>query len=301
MLVHKSYLVMQSRCAKQASMTTVMCLGCPCASIAYLLQVRSCTLDTWLPQQVSFMAATGNAAANSYWEAKLGSDQKPHYESSDLEPFIRRKYCNKEFAEGTWPPALPDQPAPATTADSNPAEVARQKPGASVSAATSPGAVPQLASDPSAGRLEAGGFWGSLTPQESGVPVDQLLDGPVIGSITPGRLQSQRLPQSRQPISVNAESPALLIDLMDFGAESTFQLPTTPRRQASNAPSVFDTASSNVAVGNAAVSNAGSSKGPASAAAAAAPAVSRQRFSFPLLPPPPQVSFSSAFVAPAHG
>jgi hypothetical protein len=267
-----------------------------------MLQVRSCTLDTWLPQQVSFMAVTGNAAANSYWEAKLGPGQKPHYESSDLEPFIRRKYCNKEFAEGAWPPALPDQPASATTADSSPAGVARQKPGASAGAATSSGAVPQLASDPSAGRLEAGGFWGSLTPQESGVPIDQLLDGPVTASITPGRLQSQRLPLSRQPISVNAESPALLIDLMDFGAESTFQLPTTPRRQSSNAPSVFDPASSNVAAGNAAVVNAGSSKGPASAAAAApAPAVSRQRSSFPLLPPPPQVSFSSAFVAPAHG
>ena len=306
MLVLKCFHHAVEVCQAGYSMTAVVRLGCLCASIAQLLQVRSCTLDTWLPQQVTFMAATGNAAANSYWEAKLGPGQKPHYESSDLEPFIRRKYCNKEFAEGAWPPALPDQPPPATTADTGPAGVARQKPGASASAATSPGAVPQLASDPSAGRLEAGGFWGSLTPQESGVPIDQLPDGPVIGSITPGRLQSQRLPQSRQPIAVNAESPALLIDLMDFGAESTFQLPTTPRRQSSNAPSVFHTASSNAAAGNAAVVDAGSSRGPAAAAAAAAAAtpasaVSRQRSSFPLLPPPPQVSFSSAFCAPAHG
>ncbi|KAA6422947.1 MAG: hypothetical protein FRX49_06936 [Trebouxia sp. A1-2] len=277
--------------ASWASINTGVFICMRCAGIHRGLgvHVRSCTLDTWLPQQVSFMAVTGNAAANSYWEAKLGPGQKPHYESSDLEAFIRRKYCNKEFAEGAWPPALPEQPASAATADGSPAGVARQKPGASASTATSPGAVPQLASDPSAGRLEAGGFWGSLTPQESGVPVDQLLDGPVIGSITPGRLQSQRLPQSRQPIGVNAESPALLIDLMDFGAESTIQLPTTPRRQSSNAPSVFDTASSNVAAGNAAVTIAGSSKGPASAAAAApAPAANRQRSSFPLLPPPPQ-------------
>ncbi|KAL0053270.1 hypothetical protein WJX82_003543 [Trebouxia sp. C0006] len=209
--------------ASWASINTGVFICMRCAGIhrglgVHVSKVRSCTLDTWLPQQVSFMAATGNAAANSYWEAKLGPGQKPHYESSDLEPFIRRKYCNKEFAEGTWPPALPDQPAPATTADDSPAGVARQKPGASASTATSPGAVPQLASDPSAGRLEAGGFWGSLTPQESGVPIDQLLDGPVIGSITPG-----------------------------------------------------------------------SNKGRASAAAPA-PAVNRQRSSFPLLPPPPQVT-----------
>ncbi|KAL0033769.1 hypothetical protein WJX77_004657 [Trebouxia sp. C0004] len=280
--------------ASWASINTGVFICMRCAGIhrglgVHVSKVRSCTLDTWLPQQVSFMAVTGNAAANSYWEAKLGPGQKPHYESSDLEPFIRRKYCNKEFAEGAWPPSLPDQQASATTADSSPAGVTRQKPGASASTATSPGAVPQLASDSSAGRLEAGGFWGSLTPQESGVPIDQLLDGPVIGSITPGRLQSQRLLQSRQPISVNAESPALLIDLMDFGAESTFQLPTTPRRQSSNAPSVFDTASSNVAAGNATVVNAATSKGPASAAVPA-PAVGRQRTSFPLLPPPPQVT-----------
>lgn len=269
-----------------------------------LLQVRSCTLDTWLPAQVSFMAATGNAAANSYWEAKLSPGQKPHYESSDLEPFIRRKYCNKEFAEGTWPPAMPDGAMPATTADSSSAGVARQQQGGSASPATSPGAVAQLASDPSAGKLEAGGFWGSLTPQESGVPADQLPDDPVIGSITPGRLQSQRLPQARKPISVSTESPALLIDLMDFGAESTFQLPTTPRRQSSNAPAVSDaTGSNSVGERGAATTIGGSSgagvtrsQGSVKVAAAAAAGVNRQRSSFPLLPPPPQVSFDAACI-----
>ena len=257
------------------------------------MQVRSCTLDTWLPQQVSFMAATGNAAANSYWEAKLGSGQKPHYESSDLEPFIGRKYCNKAFAEGTWPPALPDGASPATTAESSPAGAVRQQQGNAASAATSPGAVPQLASDPSAGKLEAGGFWGSLTPQESGVPTDLLADGPVIGSVTPGRLQNPRQPQPRKPIAVSAEAPALLIDLMDFGAESTFQLPTTPRRQSDAAPSVFGTAGSDTTAGSAAgVSSAGSSTKAAVGGAQQGgnAAVSRQRSGFPLLPPPPQVS-----------
>lgn len=35
------------------------------------LQVRSCSLDTWLPEQVEFMARTGNALGNAYWEAAL--------------------------------------------------------------------------------------------------------------------------------------------------------------------------------------------------------------------------------------
>ena len=245
-------------------------------------------MDTWLPQQVSFMAAMGNAAANSYWEAKLTPGQKPHYESSDLEPFIRRKYCNKEFAEGTWPPSLPNEASTPGSA----AKVARKQQGGSSNA------VPQLASDVSAGRLEAGGFWGSLTPQESGVPLDMLQDGPVPGIITPGRLQSQRLPQSQQPVTVSTGSPALLIDLMDFGAEATFQLPTTPRRSGT-VPSLFGSAGGNGATGNVGVSNSSSSSSSREAAsgshssgnatAASVPAVMHQRSGFPLLPPPPQV------------
>jgi hypothetical protein len=34
-------------------------------------QVRSCSLDTWLPEQVEFMARTGNALGNAHWEARL--------------------------------------------------------------------------------------------------------------------------------------------------------------------------------------------------------------------------------------
>ena len=44
------------------------------------LQVRSCSLDTWLPEQVEFMGRTGNARANAYWEARglaPGSKPKP--------------------------------------------------------------------------------------------------------------------------------------------------------------------------------------------------------------------------------
>lgn len=54
-------------------------------------QVRSCTLDTWLPEQVEFMEKTGNLRANKYFEARLEADLKPAYGSNDLDPFIRRK------------------------------------------------------------------------------------------------------------------------------------------------------------------------------------------------------------------
>ena len=36
-----------------------------------LCQVRSCTLDTWLPEQVELMERVGNATANSIYEACL--------------------------------------------------------------------------------------------------------------------------------------------------------------------------------------------------------------------------------------
>lgn len=248
------------------------------------------------------MAATGNAVANGYWEAKLSSNQKPHYESLDLEPFIRRKYCNKEFAEGTWPPALPDEATPNATSSQNPA---RQAQGTPARPATAGSSQPQLASGTSAGRLEAGGFWGSLTPQESSVPADLLFDAP------PGvHLTSVRPVQQRHSQELNADSPALLIDLMDFGAESTFQLPTTPRRQTTPPGSAFgsvggagmpSTALTGVSSGSR--SGVGSSTGQAlvpsssdssaqgsgSAAAGAAPGLRKQQSSFPLLPPPPQV------------
>lgn len=57
----------------------------------HISKVRSCTLDTWLPEQVQFMARTGNAAANAHYEARLEPSQKPSYYSPELEAFVRRK------------------------------------------------------------------------------------------------------------------------------------------------------------------------------------------------------------------
>lgn len=204
------------------------------------------------------MAATGNAAANAYWEAKLAAIQKPNYESSDLEPFIRRKYCNKEYAEGTWPPAAASNPSQTPAAPSQETATA-------------------VSTTPTAGRSEAGGFWGSLTPQESGTGRDWAPQGELVGT--------------------NA-SPALLIDLMDFGADSTFQLPTTPRRTtSSSAQQLFDSPADiharGTSLGTAPVQAAASSAPSTSATGLAVPAVTRQRSNF-LLPPPPQVGPRSA-------
>ncbi len=44
-----------------------------CPTLVLAVQVRSCSLDTWLPGQVAFMAATGNAVANSYWAGRRGA------------------------------------------------------------------------------------------------------------------------------------------------------------------------------------------------------------------------------------
>ena len=79
--------------------------------------VRSTTLDAWLPDQVAFMAATGNAVANAYWEGALPAgtfdkaDRAATFDGSDaslcgqqLDAFIRAKYERRQFARGEWPP-----------------------------------------------------------------------------------------------------------------------------------------------------------------------------------------------------
>ena len=55
------------------------------------MQVRSCTLDTWLPEQVAFMERTGNAVANAHREARLQPGDRPSSDPLELERFIRRK------------------------------------------------------------------------------------------------------------------------------------------------------------------------------------------------------------------
>ena len=73
----------------------------------HITKVRSTTLDAWLPAQVAFMEATGNAVSNSYWEAGLPRGApRPGSGSPDMEAFIRRKYEQRAFVApgAVWPP-----------------------------------------------------------------------------------------------------------------------------------------------------------------------------------------------------
>ncbi|OAY63491.1 putative ADP-ribosylation factor GTPase-activating protein AGD5 [Ananas comosus] len=57
------------------------------------LKVRSVRLDTWLPEQVSYIQTMGNEKANSHWEAEL----PPNYDRVGIENFILAKYEEKRW------------------------------------------------------------------------------------------------------------------------------------------------------------------------------------------------------------
>ncbi len=63
-------------------------------------KVRSTNLDTWLPEQVAFVQAMGNARGNTYWEASLPRDfrRPPEQDMEALRAFITDKYINKLYA-----------------------------------------------------------------------------------------------------------------------------------------------------------------------------------------------------------
>lgn len=73
----------------------------------HVSQVRSCNLDSWKTEEVEFMSRTGNRVANSFWEAKMPPKLKPRGDDPNLASFIRRKYQNREWADGAWPPEKP--------------------------------------------------------------------------------------------------------------------------------------------------------------------------------------------------
>ncbi|XXG86758.1 hypothetical protein AAC387_Pa11g1586 [Persea americana] len=80
----------------------IKCSGVHWSLGVHISKVRSATLDTWLPEQVSFMQFMGNDKSNSYWEAELPSD----YVGVGTESFIRAKYEEKRWLskEGTQTP-----------------------------------------------------------------------------------------------------------------------------------------------------------------------------------------------------
>ncbi|KAK9829298.1 hypothetical protein WJX72_005017 [[Myrmecia] bisecta] len=155
-----------------ASINTGVFICMRCAGIhrglgVHISKVRSCTLDTWLPEQVRFMARTGNARANQYYEAKFSAADKPSYHSPDLETFIRRKYA-RDYAEGEWPPsdALAGPDAAGEEADGR--------------AALSPGPAVSSASGRKVygGAAQAGSFWAgpAASPAPAPSPSANLMD-----------------------------------------------------------------------------------------------------------------------------
>ncbi|PIM98176.1 putative GTPase-activating protein [Handroanthus impetiginosus] len=71
----------------------MQCSGIHRSLGVHISKVRSATLDTWLPEQVSFIQSMGNERANSYWEAEL----PPNYDRVGIENFIRAKYDEKRW------------------------------------------------------------------------------------------------------------------------------------------------------------------------------------------------------------
>ncbi|CAL5215403.1 unnamed protein product [Lathyrus oleraceus] len=74
----------------------MQCSGIHRSLGVHISKVRSTTLDTWLPDQVSFMQFMGNDKSNKHWE----TDLPPNFDTSRLEidKFIRAKYVEKRWA-----------------------------------------------------------------------------------------------------------------------------------------------------------------------------------------------------------
>ncbi|KAL5174786.1 putative ADP-ribosylation factor GTPase-activating protein AGD15 [Glycine soja] len=74
----------------------MQCSGIHRSLGVHISKVRSTTLDTWLPDQVSFMQLMGNEKSNKHWEEKI----PPNFDRTKLgiEKFIRDKYVEKRWA-----------------------------------------------------------------------------------------------------------------------------------------------------------------------------------------------------------
>ncbi|MCO5572007.1 hypothetical protein L7F22_025758 [Adiantum nelumboides] len=88
----------------------IQCSGIHRSLGVHISKVRSATLDTWLPEQVTFMQGMGNAKANAFWEAELPNSFKRPGETDrgGLETFIRSKYEARR-----WVPRSDKSPAKA--------------------------------------------------------------------------------------------------------------------------------------------------------------------------------------------
>lgn len=71
----------------------------------HVSKVRSCNLDTWLPEQVAFVSAMGNARANAFWEERLPADfrRPPENDMGQLRAYITDKYVARRYAARDYP------------------------------------------------------------------------------------------------------------------------------------------------------------------------------------------------------
>ncbi|KAK2655469.1 hypothetical protein Ddye_008521 [Dipteronia dyeriana] len=98
----------QSRGPRWASVNLGIFICMQCSGIhrslgVHISQVRSITLDTWLPEQVAFMQSMGNDKSNKYWEAQL----PPDCDRRSFEKFIRAKYAEKRWVRKGETQAIP--------------------------------------------------------------------------------------------------------------------------------------------------------------------------------------------------
>ncbi|KAJ8761650.1 hypothetical protein K2173_004426 [Erythroxylum novogranatense] len=71
----------------------MQCAGIHRSLGVHISKVRSATLDTWLPEQISLIQTIGNEKSNNYWETEL----PPNYDRVGIENFIRAKYVDKRW------------------------------------------------------------------------------------------------------------------------------------------------------------------------------------------------------------
>ncbi|KAL8457194.1 hypothetical protein ACS0TY_035155 [Phlomoides rotata] len=83
----------------------LQCSGIHRSLGVHISKVRSTTLDTWLPEQVSFMQLMGNEKSNEYWEAEL----PPDFDRNPMEKFIHSKYVERKWASTCLPQPMPEK------------------------------------------------------------------------------------------------------------------------------------------------------------------------------------------------
>lgn len=103
----------KKKAAKWASSTLGVFICIDCSGIhrslgTHISFVRSCTLDSWTPEQARLMRRVGNKIANEYWEARLPKDfiRPATGDRLGMEAFIRAKYIEKRWAAPGEPPHI---------------------------------------------------------------------------------------------------------------------------------------------------------------------------------------------------